>query len=96
MAITATEFDYITDLAKRNAAIVIDLGKEYFIESRLASLVHSQGCQTLSELIALMKNDPAYGALHAKAIDALTTNETFFSGISNPSRPSAKPSSRNS
>ena len=78
MAITATEFDYITDLAKRNAAIVIDPGKEYFIESRLANLVHSQGCKSLAELIALMKKDPAYNALHAKAIDALTTNETFF------------------
>lgn len=78
MAITATEFDYITNLAKRNAAIVIDPGKEYFIESRLANLVHSQGCKSLGELIALMKKDPAYNALHAKAIDALTTNETFF------------------
>jgi len=78
MAITATEFDYITELAKRNAAIVIDPGKEYFIESRLANLVHSEGCKTLGELLARMKKDPSYGALHAKAIDALTTNETFF------------------
>lgn len=78
MAITAPEFDYITDLARRNAAIVIDPGKEYFIESRLAGLVRSQGCKNLGELIAQMKKDPAYGALHARAIDALTTNETFF------------------
>ncbi len=78
MAITAPEFDYITALAKRSAAIVIDPGKEYFIESRLANLVTSQGCKNLSELLALMKKDPAFGALHAKAIDALTTNETFF------------------
>lgn len=78
MAITALEFDYITDLAKRNAAIVIDPGKEYFIESRLAKLVHSEGYKTLGQLIAQMKKDPGYGALHARAIDALTTNETFF------------------
>ena len=78
MAITAPEFDYITDLARRNAAIVIDPVKEYFIESRLANLMHSQGCKTLGELIALMKKDPSSGALHARAIDALTTNETFF------------------
>jgi chemotaxis protein methyltransferase CheR len=78
MSITALEFDYITDLAKRNAAIVIDPGKEYFIESRLANLIGTQGCKNLGELIAQMKKDPAYGALHAKAIDALTTNETCF------------------
>lgn len=78
MAITALEFDYITGLAKRNAAIVIDPGKEYFIESRLANLVGHEGCKSMGELIARMKKDPGYGALHAKAIDALTTNETFF------------------
>lgn len=78
MAITATEFDYITGLARRSAAIVIDPGKEYFIETRLANLVHTEGCRDLAELIARMKNNPTYGALHAKAIDALTTNETFF------------------
>ena len=78
MTISAIEFDYICDLARHNAAIVIDPGKEYFIESRLAPLITSQGCKNLSELIALMQKNPAYGALHAKTIDALTTNETFF------------------
>lgn len=34
--------------------------------------------KNLSELIALMRKDLALGALTAKAIDALTTNETFF------------------
>lgn len=78
MAITGAEFDYVTDLARRNAAIVIDRGKEYFIEARLAPLVESQGCKSLGELISLMRMNPTFSALHAKAIDALTTNETFF------------------
>lgn len=78
MAITSADFDYVRDLTRRNAAIVIDPGKEYFIESRLDSLVRSQGCQSLAELIARMRANPVFGALHAQAIDALTTNETFF------------------
>ena len=78
MAITATEFEYVSALARRNAAIVIDPGKEYFIESRLAPLVASHGCKTLGELIALMQKSPKFSSLHGKAIDALTTNETFF------------------
>lgn len=78
MAITGAEFDYVTDLARRNAAIVIDRGKEYFIEARLAPLVQSQGCKSLAELISMMRMNPTFSALHAKAIDALTTNETFF------------------
>lgn len=78
MSLTSSEFDYVRDLTRRNAAIVIDPGKEYFIESRLDALVRSQQCKSLSELIARMKSNPVYGALHAQAIDALTTNETFF------------------
>jgi len=78
MAITTQDFDYVRDLARRTAAIVIDPGKEYFIESRLAPLIASQGCKTLTELIALIRKNPAASALHAKTIDALTTNETFF------------------
>jgi chemotaxis protein methyltransferase CheR len=78
MSISVGEFEYVRDLARRSAAIVLDPGKEYFIESRLAPLVHSSGCKTLSELINTMRRNAAFSALHAKAIDALTTNETFF------------------
>ena len=78
MSITAAEFDYVRDLARSSAAIVIDSGKEYFIESRLAPLVERLGFRTLTELITSMRLNPAFGAVHARAIDALTTNETFF------------------
>ena len=78
MAISVADFDYVSAFARRNAAIVIDRGKEYFIETRLAPLVESHGCKTLGELIAKMRTSPALSALHGKVIDALTTNETFF------------------
>jgi chemotaxis protein methyltransferase CheR len=78
MAISVADFDYVSAFARRNAAIVIDRGKEYFIETRLAPIVESQGCKTLGELIAKMRTSPALSALHGKVIDALTTNETFF------------------
>lgn len=78
MSITAQEFDFFRDFARRSAAIVIDAGKEYFIESRLAPLVASQGCKSLTELITRFREEPAASALQTKAIDALTTNETFF------------------
>lgn len=78
MAITPQEFDYVRDLARRTAAIVIEPGKEYFIESRLAPLVALHGCKTLTELIAQLRANPSASPLHAKTIDALTTNETFF------------------
>ncbi len=78
MAISSAEFEYVRGLARQRSAIVIDSGKEYFIESRLAPLVESQGFSTLGELIARMREHSIFSALQAKAIDALTTNETLF------------------
>lgn len=78
MAISTAEFEYVRNLARQRSAIVIDPGKEYFIESRLAPLVESQGCRSLGELIGRMRDNSVFGSLHAAAIDALTTNETFF------------------
>lgn len=78
MDILAQDFAYVCDFARSAAAIVIEPGKEYFIESRLGPLVVGSGCKTFSEFIGLMRNGPAAGVLRAKVIDALTTNETFF------------------
>jgi chemotaxis protein methyltransferase CheR len=78
MDILAHDFEYICGLARNVAAIVIDPGKEYFIESRLSPLVGGAGCKSFSEFIGLMQTGPSAGALRAKVIDALTTNETFF------------------
>jgi len=78
MSITAEDFKYVGELARRTAALVLGPGKEYLVETRLASLTKQNGCNSVSELIALMRKDRSYSALHASAIDALTTNETFF------------------
>lgn len=78
MSISHADFQYVADLAKRTAALVIEPGKEYLVETRLAPLAKQKGCNSLSDLITLMRNDCGYTALHASAVDALTTNETFF------------------
>jgi chemotaxis protein methyltransferase CheR len=38
MAINTSDFAYVADLARKNAAIVIEPGKEYLVESRLTPL----------------------------------------------------------
>ena len=78
MSISSADFQYVSDLARRTAALVIEPGKEYLVETRLAPLAKQKGCNSLSDLIDLMRNDRGYTALHASAVDALTTNETFF------------------
>lgn len=78
MALKPEEFDYVADLARSNAAIVLERGKEYLVETRLSPIVRQEGLASLTDLIGRMKADRSYGSLHARVVDALTTNETFF------------------
>jgi chemotaxis protein methyltransferase CheR len=56
---------------------VLDTGKEYLAETRLAPLVSEQGCSSLEELVAILRRD-SFSGLHRKVLDAMTNNETWF------------------
>ena len=43
MSITPVDFDYLRRLMREQTAIVLDAGKEYIAESRLANLVSQEG-----------------------------------------------------
>jgi chemotaxis protein methyltransferase CheR len=77
-ALSATDFDFISALARASAAIVLEKGKEYLVEARLTPLAEREGFKTLASFIAALRSDRLPGPLHAKAVDALTTNETYF------------------
>jgi chemotaxis protein methyltransferase CheR len=78
MAISVPDFNYIADLARRRAAIVLEPGKEYLVESRLTPIAQKEGHAGLSEFIARLRSGPEASPVHARVVDALTTNETFF------------------
>ena len=78
MAISKPDFDYISQLAHREAAIVLEPGKEYLVETRLGPLAQTQGFPSLSGFIDHLRTNARTTPLHDKVIDALTTNETFF------------------
>ncbi len=71
------DFDYIRDLVRDRAAIVLEPGKEYLAVTRLDPVVRRAGLGSLSELVATLRadDDPALGE---QVVDALTTNETTF------------------
>lgn len=77
-ALTAIDFDFVSALAYNQAAIVLERGKEYLVESRLTPLAQREGFDSLASFIAAMRKDRAQGPLQSKALDALTTNETYF------------------
>jgi chemotaxis protein methyltransferase CheR len=77
MAMTTGEFSYLQTLMHLHTGIVLEAGKEYLVESRLAPLARHAGFESLAEMIAKLRTRSPNG-LHRQVIEAMTTNETFF------------------
>ena len=77
MSITPIEFDYLRKLMAEHTAIVLDAGKEYIAESRLAQLVAQEGFDSIRDLIHTLRSN-SFDALHRKVVNAMTNNETWF------------------
>jgi chemotaxis protein methyltransferase CheR len=77
MTLTAQEFAFISGLVRREAAIVLEAGKEYLVEARLLPLARHAGLRDVSEFVnhAQQRRD---AGLYQKIVDALTTNETSW------------------
>jgi chemotaxis protein methyltransferase CheR len=71
------DFDYIRTFVREKAAIVLDAGKEYLVESRLESLIQREKIGSLEMLMEQLRSDSQNG-LHRKVLDVMTTNETSF------------------
>ncbi len=78
MAISKQDFDYVSLLARTQAALVIEPGKEYLIETRLTPLAQQSGFASLSEYIGHLRSERKTNGMHQRAVEALTTNETLF------------------
>src|SRR5579884_2126080 len=70
MALGEREFDYIRALVHERAAIVLEPGKSYLVESRLMPLARAEGLATVAELIARLKSARS-GRLHRLVVEAL-------------------------
>jgi chemotaxis protein methyltransferase CheR len=72
----AAAFEQVRKLVYTRAAIVLDPGKEYLVESRLAPIARAHGCRDVDELCARLDRHDA--ALIDEVVEAMTTNETSF------------------
>jgi chemotaxis protein methyltransferase CheR len=77
MTLTAQEFTFISTLVRRDAAIVLEPGKEYLVEARLMPLARQAGASTVSEFVLRAQQRPE-PEIQRRIVDALTTNETSF------------------
>ncbi len=77
MTISGSDVDFVSDVVRACAAIVLDRNKEYLIESRLVTLARERGDASVAELLAKWRQQPR-GPIRDQVVEAMTTNETSF------------------
>ena len=78
MSLAPADFDFVRELVRKHAAIVLEENKGYLVESRLEPLARKlEGIGTLPALVTRLRAT-RFGPLHMQVIDAMTTNETSF------------------
>lgn len=75
MTISQSSFAFVSDLVRRETAMLYDPGKEYLVEARLLPLAREAGCPDVDSYVVRLQSDPAE---RAKVLDALTINETSW------------------
>ena len=71
------DFEFIRKFIKDQAAIILEPGKEYLVESRLTPIAKESGFPSLDGLINEIRLRPT-DDLKLKIIDSMTINETLF------------------
>ena len=77
MTLRPDEIDVVRRFVTERSAIQLEVGKEYLIESRLATLARLEGLDDASELVRELGRAP-HGPTAQKIVEAMTTNETSF------------------
>lgn len=76
MSLTPKDFELVRNLVFKQAGIVLDTGKDYLIESRLAGLARKAQVASIAQL--MQKLTARHSATERDVVDAMTTNETSF------------------
>ena len=77
MSLSVSDFNYVSALVRREAAIVLAPGKEYLVEARLIPVARQVGATGVADFLAGLQRRP--NADHQRlVVDALTTNETSW------------------
>jgi chemotaxis protein methyltransferase CheR len=74
---TDQDFQLVRKLLMERSAVVLEPGKEYLVESRLAPLVQQMNLGSIGELIDRLRHRPDNG-LHRQIVEAMVTTESSF------------------
>jgi chemotaxis protein methyltransferase CheR len=71
------DFNFVRQLVRDRAAIVLDDGKHYLVVNRLSLLARREGIESAHAVIAQLRAAPD-GPLQRKVVEAMATTETLF------------------
>jgi chemotaxis protein methyltransferase CheR len=74
---TPQDFDIICRLLRERSAVVLEKGKEYLVETRLAPIVRQLKLNSIGDLIAQARSQAGNG-LYRQIVEALVTTESSF------------------
>jgi chemotaxis protein methyltransferase CheR len=74
---TAQDFEFVCRLVRDRSAVVLEAGKEYLVEARLAPIVRQLQVESISELVGRLRAGSDNG-LSDRVIEAMVTTETSF------------------
>jgi chemotaxis protein methyltransferase CheR len=74
---TAADFAFVCKLLLEASAVVLEPGKEYLVDTRLAPLVRKLDLGSISDLVVRLRA-PGNSGLLTQVVDALVTTETSF------------------
>ena len=71
------DFEFVAQLLRKRAGIVLTGDKMYLLESRLAPLARKEGLPSIDDLVHVVRARREE-RLIAQVVDMMTTNETYF------------------
>lgn len=77
MSIDPNGFRFVQQLVRDRAAIVLDEGKQYLVETRLSQLARRENYKSAQDVVDKLRMAPQ-GPLQRKVIEAMTTTETLW------------------
>ena len=76
MSLSAADYAFVRELVAKESALALGEAKAYLVEARLAPIAEREGCESVAELIGVVRGGRA--SLRDDLVQAMTTNETSF------------------
>lgn len=73
----ASDLDFLCALVRARSGVVIGEERSFFVETRLGPLARRERLGSVTELVALVRQEPA-GSLARAAVEAMTVQESSF------------------